>query len=147
MIVSYDFYKSVYDDEITEPAFNRLCFLAEKHVKNICTGMDGISKLDRAFPDDDGDAMAVKMSICAVLNLLNRIDNANSSVESGQAVKSKSAGNESITYATDGIISTVSSDKAAQLRLIAETAEEYLRGSRDANGVNLLYRGYYPRFY
>lgn len=145
MIVSYEEYKALYtEDGIAEPLFNRLNYLAERKVKDVCTGVDGYSKLDRAFPGNEETVNAVHMAVCAVINLMARIDKANASVESGQAVKSKSAGNESITYSDSGMIASVTSDKAAQGRLIAETAEEYLRGSQDRNGINLLYRGAYP---
>ena len=73
---------------------------------------------------------------------------AETEAEGNKTVKSVSAGNESISYDTgSGLISKVLSDKSAQARLYADTINEYLRGTKDKNGVNLLFGGAYPFYY
>ena len=66
-------------------------------------------------------------------------------------VASKSAGNESISYVTSGSSGTATlidkclADKEAQKQLYDDKIRNYLSGITDANGVNLLYMGIYPR--
>jgi hypothetical protein len=61
------------------------------------------------------------------------------------------AGNEAISYSETKLANTVIdeavSDRVARDKLLAETVWDYLRGVEDANGVNLLYMGKYPRRY
>lgn len=145
MYVDYEFYKTLYGTTVDEKAFNRLIWNAEKIVKNAVTGVDGRCKLDFAFPDVAYDAEAVKRCECALVDILAKIEKAETEAEGNKTVKSVSAGNESISYDTgSGLIRNVLSDKSAQARLYADTINEYLRGTKDKNGVNLLFCGIYP---
>ena len=64
---------------------------------------------------------------------------------------SRSAGNESISYSGAGDLAKSSSiaaavaDPQAREKLYRDTVTDYLSGVQDANGVNLLYMGRYPR--
>ena len=76
-----------------------------------------------------------------------KIDKAETEAEGNKTIKSRTAGNESISYDTGGgLIGKVLSDKSAQARLYADTINEYLRGTKDKNGVNLLFGGVYPYY-
>lgn len=148
MYVDYEFYKNLYGTTVDETVFNRLIWNAEKLVKNAVTGVDGRCKLDFAFPDVAYDAEAVKRCECALVDIMAKIDKAETEAEGNKTVKSVSAGNESISYETgSGLIGKVLSDKSAQARLYADTINEYLRGTKDKNGVNLLFGGAYPFYY
>lgn len=145
MYVDYEFFKTLYGTTVDEKAFNRLIWNAEKIVNNAVTGVDGRCKLDFAFPDVAYDAEAVKRCECALVDILAKIEKAEAEAEGNKMVKSVSAGNESISYDTgSGLIRNVLSDKSAQARLYADTINEYLRGTKDKNGVNLLFGGIYP---
>lgn len=148
MYVDYEFYKTLYGTTVDETVFDRLIWNAEKLVKNAVTGVDGRCKLDFAFPDVAYDAEAVKRCECALVDIMAKIEKAETEAEGNKTVKSVSAGNESISYDTgSGLIGKVLSDKSAQARLYADTINEYLRGTKDKNGVNLLFGGAYPFFY
>lgn len=148
MYVDYAFYKTLYGTTVDDTVFNRLIWNAEKLVKNAVTGVDGRCKLDFAFPDVAYDAEAVKRCECALVDIMAKINKAETEAEGNKTVKSVSAGNESISYDTGiGLIGKVLSDKSAQERLYADTINEYLRGTKDKNGVNLLFGGAYPFYY
>lgn len=148
MYVDYEFYKTLYGATVDEKVFNRLIWNAEKLVKNAVTGVDGRCKLDFAFPDVAYDAEAVKRCECALVDIMAKIEKAETEAEGNKTVKSVSAGNESISYDTgSGLIGKVLSNKSAQSRLYADTINEYLRGTKDKNGVNLLFGGAYPFYY
>ena len=148
MYVDYEFYKTLYGATVDETVFNRLIWNAEKLVKNAVTGVDGRCKLDFAFPDVAYDAEAVKRCECALVDIMAKIEKAETEAEGNKTVKSVSAGNESISYDTgSGLIGKVLSNKSAQARLYADTINEYLRGTKDKNGVNLLFGGAYPFYY
>lgn len=148
MYVDYAFYKTLYGTTVDEKVFNRLIWNAEKLVKNAVTGVDGRCKLDFAFPDVAYDAEAVKRCECALVDIMAKIEKAETEAEGNKTVKSVSAGNESISYDTgSGLIGKVLSNKSAQARLYADTINEYLRGTKDKNGVNLLFGGAYPFYY
>ena len=148
MYVDYEFYKTLYGTTVDETVFNRLIWNAEKLVKNAVTGVDGRCKLDFAFPDVAYDAEAVERCECALVDIMAKIEKAETEAEGNKTVKSVSAGNESISYDTgSGLIGKVLSNKSAQARLYADTINEYLRGTKDKNGVNLLFGGAYPFYY
>ena len=148
MYVDYAFYKTLYGTTVDETVFDRLIWNAEKLVKNAVTGVDGRCKLDFAFPDVAYDAESVKRCECALVDIMAKIEKAETEAEGNKTVKSVSAGNESISYDTgSGLIGKVLSNKSAQARLYADTINEYLRGTKDKNGVNLLFGGAYPFYY
>lgn len=161
MYITNDDYTAVYDG-IDEKQFNRLaceaCRVADYHT----TGADNVKKLKIAFPTDEDDAKAVKHCICKLINIMVQIEAAEKVIAQGKGytetesglrgkvITSVSAGNESISYSAGGgntatMIDKALADKAVQNRLFSDTVREYLSGVTDANGVNLLYMGPYPR--
>lgn len=145
MFVDYAYFTNLYGSTVEETTFNRLLWNAEKLVRDATTGVDGRCKLDFAFPDKETDAETVKRCVCAVVDLMARVDKAETEADGNKVVKSVSAGNESITYdVKSGIIGAVLADKTAQAKLYTDTVREYLRGTKDKNGVNLLFGGIYP---
>lgn len=159
MYINFDEYTALYDP-IEERDFNRLVFQACQAVDNLTTGVDGVKKLRVAFPVDEDSADAVKHCVASVTNLLYQIQEAEKSAFlargymetanglQGKVVSSVSAGNESVSFASGGGSTAV--DKAVtniaeRNRLIQSIVREYISGVTDANGVNLLYMGVYPR--
>lgn len=145
MLVNYSDYAVMYGaNEVVEKAFNRYAFDAEKVVNDLTTGVDGICKLQVACPTKSYDLECVKRAILAVIDKMAQIDSMNAKLASGGVVKSRSAGNESISYETGGEIASVAASYSEQTRLFNRVVEHYLSGVHDMNGVNLLYRGMYP---
>lgn len=145
MYADYEFFTSLYGTDIGESVFNRFVWNAEKRINDAVTGVDGRCKLDFAFPDVEYDVEAIKRCECALVDIMAKIDKAETEAQGNSVVKSVSAGNESISYDTgSGLIGKVLSDKTAQAKLFTDTINEYLRGTKDKNGVNLLFGGVYP---
>ena len=160
--VDYEYYQSLYGEKaIPEADFNRLLWDAEREIDKATSGVDGVRKLQVAFPTSDYDAEAVKRCVCALVDFLNQMDTAERNANSigqyteradgslqGKVVSSVSAGNESISYAvgksSDTAISTaIKSVKDRDLTVYAFIASR-LNAVSDANGVNLLFAGRYP---
>lgn len=159
--VDFEYYKTLYGNKsIPEADFNRLSWDASKKIERYTTGADGVKKLHVAFPTDDG-AESVKRCVCALIDLMSNINQAEQNLRSasgfiqkedgtvqGKIVTSVSAGNESISYSTKTsnttLIDQAVSDMKAREQLFADTIREYLCGVTDSNGVNLLYMGAYP---
>lgn len=160
--VDYEYYKSLYGEKaISEADFNRLLWDAEREIDKATSGVDGVKKLQVAFPTRDYDAEAVKRCVCALVDFLNQMDTAERNANyigqyteradgslQGKVVSSVSAGNESISYAVgkspDTAISTaIKSVKDRDLTVYAFIASR-LSAVSDANGVNLLFGGRYP---
>jgi prophage DNA circulation protein len=159
MYINFDEYTALYDP-IEERDFNRLVFQACQAVDNLTTGVDGVKKLRVAFPANEDNATAVKHCVANVTNILYQIQEAEKSAFlargymetanglQGKVVSSVSAGNESVSFSSGGGSTAV--DKAVtniaeRNRMIQSIVREYLSGVTDANGVNLLYMGVYPR--
>ena len=162
--INYEYYTEMYDNpEITEKEFNRYAYDVDRKIDFLTTGIDGVKKLKVAFPADEDDAEAIKRCMVAMIDLTHRIKKAEKAMENargyivgsdgfvkGKVVSSISSGNESITYSsgdksTTSIIDRALSDKDMQNQLYKDMVTEYLSGVADANGVNLLYMGRYPR--
>jgi hypothetical protein len=161
MYVDYEFYKKLYgSDAVSESEFNRFSWDASKKIEHYTTGVDGVKKLQVAFPTDDG-AESVKRCVCALIDLMSKIKQAEHNLHSatgfiqkedgtvqGKVVTSVSAGNESISYSAKtnntSPVDEAVSDRTKREQLFADTIREYLSGVSDANGVNLLYMGTYP---
>ena len=149
-----DFYRQNYGD-IDEAAFNRRSFDACRKIDNHTTGVDGVKKLRHAFPIDEDDIEAVKRCGCKLVYLMTQMEAAEQSMGyeatengfRGKVISSVSAGNESISYSVGNatMIDKALSDPAVKEKLFRDTIREYLSGVADANGVNLLYMGVYPR--
>lgn len=160
MYVDYEFYKSLYGEELTETEFKRLSFQAEVAMDKATSGVDNVKKLKVAFPTDEYDAEIVKHCVCAVIDFMHQLEQieraSNSAVGyvqredgtlQGKVVSSVSAGNESISYSNEKIENdTTTASKSASNKevVIYNMIQSNLRGVTDANGVYLLYAGVYP---
>ena len=145
MFVDYKYFTDLYGKTVDDTTFNRLIWNAEKFVRDVTTGIDGRCKLDFAFPDKETDSEVVKRCVCALVDIMARVDKAEVEADGNKVLKSVTAGNETKTYdVKSGIIGAVLSDKNAQTKLYIDTVREYLRGTKDKNGVNLLFGGIYP---
>lgn len=160
MYITFADYTSLYD-LIDEQAFNRLAFDACRHIDRHTTGVDGVKKLKRAFPEDADSAEAVKRCAAKIVNLLFQIQEAETSASmgrgyqqtenglQGKVISSVSSGNEAISYSAgtqqSTTIDTAVSDLTTRETLIRSAIRDHLSGVTDSNGVNLLYMGVYPR--
>lgn len=158
MYISYDEYTALYDP-IEGKLFNRLAFEACRYIDRLTTGADGVKKLQVAFPTDEDSAATVKRCAAHIINLLAQVQEAEQSASlgrgfvqtanglQGRVISSVSSGSESISYST-GVgktaVDTAAADPAAKSNMIYWTIRNYLSGTTDANGVNLLYMGRYP---
>lgn len=159
MYLQYEDYVNLYDP-IDKKIFNRLAYDACRYIDRLTTGIDGIKKLKVAFPVDEDSVSAIKHCAAKIVNVLFQIQEADFSASLGRSyektengyrgrvVSSVTAGNESISYSAGALTSSIDaaiSDPTAREALIANTIRQYLSGVTDANGVNLLYMGVYPR--
>ena len=160
--VDYEYYKSLYGEKaIPETDFTRLLWDAEREINKATSGVDGVRKLQIAFPTSDYDAEVVKRCVVELVNFLYKLEEAENKANSvgqyteradgslqGKVVSSVSAGNESITYAvgksSDTAISNAIKDLHSKDMAIYQFISSRLSGILDANGVNLLYGGVYP---
>lgn len=160
--VDYEYYKTLYGSKAMEEAdFNRIGWDAEREIDKATSGIDNVKKLQVAFPFKEDDAEAVKRCICALVDFIKQIENAESDANSvsglveradgsmqGKVVASVSAGNESISYAVGKSSNTAISTAIQSVKdrdlVVYEFIASRLRGIADANGINLLYNGPYP---
>ena len=138
--VDYEYYKSLYGEKaIPETDFNRLLWDAEREIDKATSGVDGVRKLQVAFPTSVYDAEAVKRCVLGLVDFLYKLELAENSV---------SAGNESISYAvgksSDTAISNAIKDLHSRDMAVYQFITSRLSGVSDANGVNLLFGGRYP---
>lgn len=143
-----------------EPAetYERFAWYAQKYIDNATSGVDGVKKLQIAFPTDEDDEEAVKRCFCAVVIALREIDDARTAQANASgyvqttngmqsaSIRSLSAGGESITFGADveSAISKAARSNGETKSYIVGVIESYLRGTHDDNGVNLLFGGRYP---
>ena len=158
MYITYEEYTALYD-RIEKKTFNRLAYDACRSIDKLTTGIDGVKKLKVAFPQSEEDAEAVKRCAASVVQVLAKIQEAEQSASwvrgyvatpegiRGKIVTSVSAGNESVNYSAGQSteIDRAAFDKAVANKMIDAIIRDYLSGIKDANGVNLLYMGVYPR--
>lgn len=161
--ISMDDYVSIYPYDDISGAFGRLAWDASRLMDNLTTGVDGIKKLKYAAPVEQEDAEAVKRCAAKLVHLMYQIETMEAQqIEAAKITKqadgtyqsaliaSRSAGNESISYAngsglkTSSIIGAAVSDPLTRQKLYRDTVMECLRGAHDANGVGLLYGGRCP---
>lgn len=160
--VDYEYYQSLYGEKaLAEADFKRLLWDAEREIDKTTSGVDGVRKLQVAFPTSDYDAEAVKRCAVELVNFLYKLEEAENNANSvgryteradgslqGKVVSSVSAGNESISYAvgksTDTVISNAIKDLQSRDMAVYQFITSKLSGVSDANGVNLLYGGRYP---
>lgn len=160
--VDYEYYKILYGEKaILEADFTRILWDAEREIDKATSGVDGVRKLQVAFPTSDYEAEAVKRCVAELVGFLYKLEvaeyNANSVGEyteradgslQGKVVSSVSAGNESISYAVgksaDTVISNAIKDLQSKDMAVYQFIASRLSGVSDANGVNLLFGGRYP---
>ena len=149
--ITYEYFESLYgSNAISVADFNRLSWDAEREIDKATSGVDGVKKLRVAFPTNEYDAENVRRCVAELVNFLHKLDLVNYSVQEsngvvhGSVIKSVSAGNESITYETSGVIGTATSSIRNKDIVIMEFISSKLSGIADANGINLLFGGRYP---
>lgn len=160
MYITFEEYSQLYDP-VDEKVFNRLSFDACRVMDIHTTGIDNVKKLKVAFPEDEDDAAAVKHCAAKIIDLLNQIHEVEVAAAAGRGyteteqglqrriISRVESGNEAISYSETKLSSTTVdaavSDRTIRDKLVADIVWEYLSGVTDANGVNLLYMGRYPR--
>lgn len=157
-----EMYSSLFPKDDVGDDWSRLSWEASALMDRLTSGVDGIKKLT-VYPPTGDDATSVKMCACNLVHLMHRIELLEQATEQasalvtdadgtvhGAVVSSKSAGNESISYATGTsaskgtTLSAAASDPLTRDKLLRDTATAYLSGVKDANGVGVLYGGAYP---
>lgn len=159
--IDYEYYKSIYGvEKLKEIDFNRIAWEAERELDKATTGVDGVRKLQVAFPTSSYDAEVVKRCVVELVNFLYKLEEAESNANSvgqyteradgslqGKIVSSVSAGNESISYAvgksSETAISAAIKSVENREKTIYSFIASKLSGISDANGINLLYAGPY----
>lgn len=147
MYIEYEYYKTLYGDKaLAENEFNRLSWDAEREIDKATCGIDGVKKLEVAFPTNRYDAEVVKRCVCDLIDFLSQLEKAQSiMINDGGIVSSKSAGNESISYVNgDTVVTSALKSARGKEIAICSLITEKLRDVKDANGINLLYLGSYP---
>lgn len=160
MYITLEEYSNLYDP-IDENLFNRLAFDACRVMDRYTTGIDNVKKLRQFMPTDEVGAAAVMHCAAKLVNLLHQIQEAEAAAALGRGytqtaqglqrrvISRVEAGNEAISYSdtkmANTVIDTAVSDVSAKNNLLKNTVLEYFAGVEDANGVNLLYMGPYPR--
>ena len=159
MYITIDKYIALYG-VIEESAFNRFSFEACKYIDRATTGIDGVKKLKAYFPSNEDSSESVSRCAAEIVNVLLQINEAEKSASvgrgyvhtengvHGKVVTSVAAGNESVSYSTANEATSYDaavSDLSARDVLVSKIIRKYLSGETDANGVNLLYLGVYPR--
>lgn len=164
MYITYEEYNYLYlHDNMDGLTFMQLSREACRVMDVHTTGIDNVKKLRRFFPTNEDDSRSVKYCAAKLINTLNQIQQAEASasmgrgyIETEQGFRRKiisrvEAGNEAVSYSetknSNTEIDSAVSDRTARDKLLAGIVWDYLRGIEDANGVNLLYMGMYPRRY
>lgn len=139
----YEFYKNEYfGDTIAESDFPKWADRASRQI-DVFT----FRRLLSAYPPDEYTDKQIKLCMCELAEKMMETDKylkASALNEEGHAtaVKSVSAGSESITYATgETVYASVIKDERSRTAFYRVTLTEYLNGLTDANGICLLYVG------
>lgn len=160
MYVDSAYFYSMFPELRSDNAYDKGCKQAQRLIDDQTTGVDGVRKLRIAMPTDAEDVDAVKMCWCELCKACYFVEKAKDALNSAMGVqsvngnivpmtiKSVSAGGESVSYGTDAgmesaYMAAAKSPSGAR-SLAFSIVKEYLSGVRDANGVNLLFRGAYP---
>lgn len=160
MYITFEEYTELYEP-MEERLFCRLAFEACRIMDNHTTGIGNVKKLQKYFPQDPYNAKAVKFCAAKIIDILFQIQEVEASSSAGRGytetengmqrkvISAIQSGSESITFseakATNTTIDVAAADKKERDRLIVGIIRESLSGVTDANGVNLLYMGVYPR--
>lgn len=140
---TYEFYKEKYfGNSIDESEFDKWNERASSKVDSLTS-----RRLLTAYPDDDYSDKQIKLCICALAEKMMEIDkymtaSAIQADGTSKIVQSKSAGSESISYATvETVYANAIKDQRSMNGMYYATVAEYLEDITDANGICLLYRG------
>lgn len=160
----FEFYTTTYHGNVVpESDFDRIADRASDFLDVITFG-----RLIDGLPDDERGKTKVQKAVCAVCDKLYQLEQADKQALSAAAggtssgvaggatsgvITSKSAGSESISYAspsemangakTWSAVYQAAGDEQATNKLLYDTAKVYLMGVRDNEGVPLLYSGIY----
>lgn len=163
MYITFEEYNEQFEP-LEERVFNLLVYDACRMMDIHTTGIDNVKKLQAYFPTDEYAVQAVRRCAAKLVNFLNKVREAEMAAAfgrgyeatehgvRGKVITSVTAGNESISYSTGGgadltAAESAARDKTVRDKLVAEFIWEGLSGIEDANGVNLLFMGRYPRRY
>lgn len=140
---TYDFYKTEYCGElIAEDAFAKWIERSSRQI-DIYTSR----RLLDAYPIDEYDDRQIKMCACVLADRMYEVDKYMKSSEiqkdgTSKMVKSKTAGSESVTFATgETVYASVIKDQRSLRGFYYSIAAEYLADVSDINGTMILYRG------
>ena len=160
LYADYQYFTELYGFDVPEQIFNRLIWAASKILDRMTTGVDGYKKLEHAYPVNSDDAEAVKRCVCELVQFAYQVEEANKALGyvtnadgtvNSRMVSSRSSGAESISYTTGGnavgkkAVVAAAGDDDLRRNMQVAIVRQYLDGVRDANGVNILYLGRYPR--
>ena len=157
MYADIDEYWRLFGD-IDEDEFEPLAIEADRILDAATTGIDNVHKLQIAMPED---RQLIVVCACKIISLLKAVADAEKAAAGaigydstanglrGKVVASMSAGNESVSFSAgagqDTALGKAVADREEQMKQIRGIIRLYLSGVTDANGVNLLYMGPYPR--
>lgn len=140
---TYKFYKEKYfGNSIDESEFDKWNERASSKVDSLTS-----RRLLTAYPNDDYSDKQIKLCVCALAEKMMEIDkymtaSAIQADGTSKIVQSKSAGSESISYATvETVYANAIKDQRSMNGMYYATAAEYLEDITDENGTCLLYRG------
>lgn len=140
---TYEFYKEKYfGNSIDKSEFDKWNERASSKVDSFTS-----RRLLAAYPSDDYSDRQIKLCVCALAEQMMEVDKymTASAIQTDGAsriVQSKSAGSESISYATvETIYANAAKDQHSMNGMYYATVMEYLDGITDANETCLLFRG------
>lgn len=160
LYADYQYFTKLYGADVPEQIFNRLIWAASKILDHMTTGIDGYKKLEHAYPVNSDDAEAIKRCVCELVQFAYQVEEANKALGyvsnadgtvNSRMVASRSSGAESISYGSGGNAGVkttavvAASDDDIRREMQYTIIRQHLDGVRDANGVNILYLGRYPR--
>lgn len=140
----YEFYaKEYYGDVLTAKEFDKWNERASRWIDSVTS-----KRLITAYPIDEYTDKQIKLCTCELAEKMMEtqkyLEASSINVTSGTSgmVKAKSAGSESITYATgETVYASVIKDERSKHGFFYATVASYLHDLEDNNGICLLYRG------
>lgn len=151
--ITEEAYKAIFG-EISSADFLRFSAKAERVMIDHTTGIDGFEKLNEAPPTDEDVLTCLKLCAGDLIHAMSMIADAERSSGmiqrsdgsmSPATVSSVSSGSESITYNTgESALSAAVANLKERRALFSGIVRDWLAGTKDANGINLLYMGEYP---